>query len=118
MLQKRERLAKTRDFQNVFKEGRSIRGQGIVLKLRQREAQGNRFAIVVSKKVAQKAVKRNRIRRLLSEAIRTTMQHIESAPQGIDAILIVLPEFKAQNLKEAKDIVAQLFHKAFILKPQ
>jgi len=106
MLPKRHRLKKTRDFEEVFRGGRSIRSNGIALKIKATQNKTSRFAVVVSKKVSLKAVVRNRIRRLLSEVIQ---EEAEKIVPGLDAVFVVLPGFKAENLAEAKRILAPLF---------
>ena len=114
----------TRDFEEIFRRGKSFRGQGVVLKIVQRRPAsspqaarrarqtaellaGSRFGIIVSKKVSLKAVTRNRIRRLIREVIKEERAKISP---GLDAVFIVLPGFGAKNLAETKNILAPLFH--------
>lgn len=108
MLPRTHRLTKARDFQEVFKQGKSFRWGGVVLKARSSKNSTSRFAIVVSKKVAAKAVKRNKIRRLFGEAIQAEIKHI---PSGLDLVLVILPGFKIQSLQEIKNIFKQLLLK-------
>jgi ribonuclease P protein component len=62
-------IRKRRDFELVFKEGISFRSQYLVLYARPNELNINRLGLSVSKKIG-KAVIRNRIRRLLKEAVK------------------------------------------------
>jgi ribonuclease P protein component len=62
-------IRKRRDFELVFKEGISSRSQYLVLYARPNELSYNRLGLSVSKKIG-KAVIRNRIRRLLKEAMK------------------------------------------------
>jgi len=84
-----------------------MREDGLLLKRENRElASSPQVRIVVSKKVARLAVKRNRIRRVLREA---TRKELEGAGPEKKFVLIVLPEFDLQN---AREIVRRLFLKA------
>ena len=62
-------IRKRRDFELVFKEGISSRSQYLVLYARPNELNVNRLGLSVSKKIG-KAVIRNRVRRLLKEAVK------------------------------------------------
>ena len=66
------RLKKRRDFLAAAK-GRKAARRAFVLEARRRDDDGPpRFGFTVSKRVAKKAVERNRIRRRLKEAVRLT----------------------------------------------
>ena len=62
-------LAKRRDFELVFKKGLSSASKYLVIYARPNELNWNRLGLSVSKKIG-KAVTRNRIKRLLREAMR------------------------------------------------
>ena len=81
-----ERLKKRRDFLAAAK-GKKAARRAFVLEARQREDDGPaRFGFTVSKRVSQKAVERNRIRRRLREAVRIgTAEH---ARAGHDYVLV------------------------------
>ncbi|MBI1984905.1 MAG: ribonuclease P protein component [Candidatus Wildermuthbacteria bacterium] len=122
MLEKSRRIARNRDFEEIFSRGKGTRLGGLFLKARLRQSFGGqakesrglaRFAVVVSKKVAMKAVKRNRIRRILREALRKTLPLVK---QNVDAVLVVLPQFQARSLKEAAEAVQGLLRKALLIK--
>jgi ribonuclease P protein component len=65
-------LAKRRDFELVFKEGLSSASKYLVIYARPNELNCNRLGLSVSKKIG-KAVTRNRIKRLLREAMRKVL---------------------------------------------
>ena len=69
-MNKKNRLKKKRDFEDVFKKGRAVKGSFLFIKYRNNKLGVSRFGFVVSAKVARKAVERNKIRRVLSEAVR------------------------------------------------
>jgi ribonuclease P protein component len=62
-------LARKRDFDLVFREGISAAAKYLVLYARPNELNWNRLGLSVSKKIG-KAVVRNRVKRLLREAVR------------------------------------------------
>jgi len=63
-------LTKRREFDLVFKEGSSLASKNLVIYARPNELGFSRLGLAVSKKIG-KAVARNRIKRLLREAMRT-----------------------------------------------
>lgn len=62
-------LTKRRDFELVFKDGVTLSSQYLVIYARPNELNCNRLGLSVSKKIGN-AVIRNRIKRLLREALR------------------------------------------------
>jgi ribonuclease P protein component len=80
-----ERLKKRRDFLAAAK-GRKAARRAFVLEARGRADEGPaRFGFTVSKRVAAKAVERNRIRRRLKEAARRLSSEVRS---GHDYVLV------------------------------
>ena len=69
--------------------------------------------IVVSKKVAKQAVRRNRIRRVLREAIKKEQGLIRGRH---DFVLIVLPGFELPDFQETQSIVHRLLQKASLFE--
>ena len=108
MLPQPNRLRKTNDFKRVFKNGKGVKADNMFVKERQNKEGTIRIGIIVSKKVAKKAVDRNRIRRILSEGVRT---HIHKIKQGCDIVMVVLPGFNLQGTKDAEKTVHTLFKK-------
>ena len=108
MLPQPNRLRKTNDFKRVFKNGKGVKADNMFVKVRPNKEGTIRIGIIVSKKVAKKAVDRNRIRRILSEGVRT---HIHKIKQGRDIVMVVLPGFNLQGTKDAEKTVYTLFKK-------
>ncbi len=77
-LNKKNRLKKKRDFEDVFKKGKAVKGSFLFIKYRRNEFGSPRFGFVVSTKVARNAVERNKIRRILSEAVRGIIDNLGS----------------------------------------
>ena len=81
-----ERLKKRRDFLAAAKGHRTAR-RAFVLEVLPRDDSGKpRFGFTVSKRVAKKAVERNRIRRRLKEAVRASAE--DSARPGHYYVLV------------------------------
>jgi len=112
-LAKHYRLTTSNEFKRVFQKGKAFREKGIFLKIRTGEAETSRIGIIVSKKVAKKATERNRIRRLLAEAIRKNLNEIKT---GRDIVVVALPGFKEKKTQDVEKIVHYLFKKAALLK--
>ena len=70
MLSKKYRFHSRGGVRYTYKQGKTIRKPQISLVHAENSRGRQRFAVVVSKKVAKSAVKRNRIRRRVYEAIR------------------------------------------------
>ena len=85
-LPKEFRLRKRIDFEGFKKKGRIFSSNFIRLKISRRGDSGSKFAFAIPKRIGS-AVKRNRIRRILSEWIR---MNIEAFPQGHNWLLIVV----------------------------
>ena len=77
-LNKKNRLKKKRDFEEVFKKGKAVKGSFLFIKYRKNALGIPRLGFVVSAKVARKAVERNKIRRILSESARAIISRLDS----------------------------------------
>ena len=68
------RISKTRDLQKVYRLGKAIHANTLVIKfILNRPNTLSRTAFVISKKISKKAVVRNKIRRVLREELRTRL---------------------------------------------
>ncbi|HEY8464751.1 MAG TPA: ribonuclease P protein component [Bacillota bacterium] len=65
-------LKKNSEFQNIFSQGHSINGRYMVVYFLKNQSENNRFGFCVGKKIGT-AVIRNRIKRLLREAVRQSV---------------------------------------------
>jgi ribonuclease P protein component len=88
-VQRRHRLSRSRDFDAVYRQGRSTSTRFLVLYWFEREedAEDPRLGLAVPK-AAGNAVARNRIKRQLREVWR---ERLEAIPAGRDYVLIVRP---------------------------
>lgn len=87
MLKKLNRLTKNKEFDNVFKGGRSSYAKVLGVKTARNDAGIIRVGILVSNKVSKKATDRNKIKRRVRESFRSVMEKLA----GADYVVVVLP---------------------------
>jgi ribonuclease P protein component len=79
VLKKINRIQKRSDFERLRNEGQLVPGELTgMLWLNDGGEEENRFGFIISKKISKKAVDRNRIKRLLSEAVKINLDKIKS----------------------------------------
>ena len=108
------RLRKNRDFQQVRQQGRSISSRLLVLAWMPNDLARLRIGIVVSKRISKHAVTRNYIKRLLSEAIRASLQELSG---GWDVIFSVRSSILTADLPMLQQDVRMLLRRARLLAP-
>ena len=113
MLAKTNRLKKNKDIERVFKVGRALKEDFLILKTAKNNLDKIRFCFVVSNKISPKATVRNRLKRKLSELVRTKLKTLKS---GTDNILIASPGLEIKDFWEIEESLNKLFLKARILK--
>ncbi len=84
-LSNKQRLLKASLFGEAFAQKRSYTGRLMVLWLREGEGAALRLGVVTSKKVSNRAVDRNRARRLVREAFR---KHRAEFSAEVDCVII------------------------------
>jgi len=109
MLPKINRLTKKKDFDAVYKKGRTAAGGFLIFKFIKNETAITRVGFVVSKKVSNKAVIRNKTKRRLREAARTLISNVI---EGIDLVIIARPASKDKSFEEIKTEIERLIKKA------
>lgn len=100
MLAKQYRLQKDRDFKSVFKKGKTLSGKLLFLKVKKNDLQVSRFGLIIGKKISNKAVIRNRLKRQLREIIKNNLFNIKP---GFDIVIITKPEIINKNYQEIKN---------------
>lgn len=78
------RLTRKKDFDTVFRKGKTVQDSFFFIKAAPNNLDVSRFGIVIPARLVKTAVKRNVVRRLLSEVIRGMLDEI---PQGLDVVL-------------------------------
>jgi ribonuclease P protein component len=100
-----EVLALKADFQRIHREGRALRGPDVVVVYTRADLPGCRYAVVASRKVGS-AVRRNRAKRVLREALRQLFCGDELA--GIDILLIARTGAVVQTSRTLREQVESL----------
>ncbi len=90
------RLTRPEDFSHVRAAGQTFRGRLLLLNVAPNDLPHNRYGVVTGKKLGG-AVIRNRVRRLLREAIRATDAKLSS---GWDIVLVAHPSAAGQPASE------------------
>lgn len=111
MLSKQNRLRLKRDFEKAFKQGKSFRQDFLFMKIAENDLNETRFGFIVSKKISNKAVIRNKIKRQLREIVRNQLDQIK---KGLDIVLVALPEIKNKDFQKIEQTVNKLLKKARI----
>ncbi|MEW6067910.1 MAG: ribonuclease P protein component [Nitrospirota bacterium] len=89
-------LVKKRDFEQVFREGLTAASKYLVIYAKPNELNFSRLGLSVSKKIG-KAVKRNRIKRLLREAMRRLLKEW---PFTYDFVLVARKSSVDANMED------------------
>lgn len=98
-LPKKNVLRKKLDFDKVFKEGRAVKGSFLLIRYIKRDSAFSRFGVVVSTKVSKKAVRRNRLRRIIMEELRLKFPSMVV----VDAVIMVSPRAEKITPNELRE---------------
>jgi ribonuclease P protein component len=109
------RLRKSSEFQRVRQQGRSITSRLLILAWVPNEVGRLRVGFVVSKRISRLAVERNRVKRLLSEAVR---RHLSELPAGWDIVLSARNHITIADLRALEEDIVNLLHRARLLGPE
>lgn len=85
-LPKKNIISKDKEFRSVFEKGKTVKGSFLFVRIKDNDLGIPRFAFVIAKKKIPKASQRNRLKRVLSEAVRNFMK--DNTPKK-DFIIIV-----------------------------
>lgn len=113
MLQKRNRLASERDFNRIFKKGKTTNGNALSVRAVRNNLPESRVAFVVSTKVSKRAVIRNKLKRRLREIVRK--QATELLP-GLDIVVMTKVQTLALSSAELQQSMVELLKKARLVK--
>lgn len=115
-MQRRFRLTRSEDFKRVRRSGKSYAHPLVVLIVLKSEKSGQprvRVGVAAGRTVGT-AVKRNRAKRLLREAMRRLLPDIAS---GLDLILIARPGLASASLEDVRQALLSLLQRAGIAIP-
>ena len=99
-----ESLKKNRDFQLIYKEGKSYANRYLVLYVRENGLARNRLGVSVSKRVGNSVV-RHRITRLVRESYRLQEDMFNS---GLDMVVIARVHAKGKSFEEIRSALLHL----------
>ncbi len=99
-----ESLKKNRDFQNVYKKGKSYANRYLVMYILKNETDRNRLGISVSKKVGNSVI-RHHVTRLIRESYRL---HEDMFNSGLDIVVIARSTAKDISYREVESALLHL----------
>lgn len=106
-LTKQERITQKKDFIRLIKRGKRLRLEQIAIAYITNDLTYSRLGISVGRKIG-KAVKRNRIKRVLRELFRLNK---EALPKGYDMLFMPNAGFRADSLMTDKEALLDKLNK-------
>ncbi len=113
MLPKENRLVRKPDFEKVKEKGEKFQSHLFGLLVFPNEEDVSRFGFVISTKLSKKAVKRNRVKRILREQVRLSLPKIKN---GFDVIFLGKKALLEVSYKEIGKEIKRLFKKSGLLE--
>ena len=110
-MERRFRLRRTEDFARLRQDGKTTQNRYVLMSRMPNGLTHNRYGLVTSGRVGG-AVVRNRMRRLLREAIRMLHPQLRS---GFDVVLVVRQPFVQQPYDAVCRIVTDMFRQANLM---
>lgn len=109
-LRRQERLRRRKDFDAVFRRGRSWNNELLVLRTLANDLDHNRYGYITSRRVG-RAVVRNRLRRRIGEAVR-----VQPVKRGWDVVFSAKLAAATADFHEINRAVIDLLAKANLLE--
>ncbi|MCJ7804290.1 ribonuclease P protein component [Patescibacteria group bacterium] len=111
MLPKTYRLPLKTELNRLKKDGQIFQGKffGLLLSPGNLNNDTSRFAVIVSNKIDKRAVKRNKIRRLINEVLKSLWPKIKT---GVEGVFLVKKTATEATFEEIKNEIEKLFKKA------
>jgi len=113
MLPKENRLVRKPDFEKVKGKGKKFQSNLFGLLVLPNEEEKSRFGFVISKKLSKRAVKRNRVKRILREQVRIILTKIKP---GFDVVFLGKKALLESGSEKVGLEIKRLFGKASLLK--
>lgn len=111
-MQRRFRLTRSEDFGRMRHEGRGYPHRLMLMSIAPNSLEHNRYGFVVSKKLGT-AVVRNRVKRVMREAVRSLHPHLRA---GHDVVIVARSAVVGQPYTVVLRTVQQLFVQAGVLE--
>jgi len=115
MLPKENRLKKRKDFERVLTKGEIKGNDLLVLKKIENGLQVSRFGFIVSRKISNKAVVRNKIKRRLREIVRVFLKE-KRIMSGYDVVVFAKKGIEKQDFWVIKEKTKDLLKKGGIFE--
>ncbi|MFA5420578.1 MAG: ribonuclease P protein component [Patescibacteria group bacterium] len=106
MFRKKNRLTKTKEIENVFKNGKRSYSNTLGFRFLKNQLEYNRFCVIISAKVSKKAVIRNKIKRQIRAVVETENKLML---QGFDFLIITNKEILDKDFLEVKESIKDSF---------
>jgi ribonuclease P protein component len=111
MLNKKYRISKKKDYNNIYQTGRNYPGKYMILLLANSEKENNRYGIIASKKIGN-AVKRNKAKRRIRSIINN---HKEKLKNNYDLVIIARPAINNASYTLINNEFLRIMRKAGLL---
>jgi len=112
MLNIKHRLKKKKDFEKAAKAGKTIGSPALMLKFSPNNLEASRIGFVVSKKISNKAVVRNKVKRRLREAMRIFLPQLKP---GFDLVFFTRSGIEKMDFEQVKQVVEKLLTRADLI---
>ncbi len=112
MLSRKNRLPLRTELHRIQKEGKIYHSPFFGLLIAENQLDVARFGLIVSKKIHKKAVKRNRVKRLLRESVRLLLPKLKP---GFDVVFLTKRKVLGEDFQAVSSAVKKAFEKAGIL---
>ena len=106
MLPKKYRLPLRTELHRAQREGTTYQFPFFGLLVAKNKLSLSRFAFIVSNKIHKKATKRNRIKRLLGESVRSLLAKTNP---GFEVVFLAKKKIVGQNLKTTRSAIVKSF---------
>ncbi len=112
MLPREHRLRLHGDFAHLWRFGREARVDGLRVRWGRSRTRKTRVGIVIARRAEKLATRRNRIRRVIREAMRPLIPGFRSPT---DIVFMATPGMKAQSVAELRHRLELLFSRFHLL---
>ena len=106
MLSKKNRIGNKKVIENLYRKGYLFKNHYLVFKY-EKTNNPSQFAVSVSKKIDKRAVKRNKLRRQIYEAIRI---NLEEAKDNFAILIIARPPCQKANFNNINQSIQTFFN--------
>ena len=116
MLPAKYRLKSREDFNGVFRQGRAVSNDVLLMKYKKLESRELKIGFSAGLKFSKKSSRRNKVKRWMREAVREMINYIRS---GWQIIFLINPKFPYEQIDHAliQEKIRDLLGKAKLFRP-